>query len=114
MNAVIEVKGHQFRVTTGSVVYTPLLNPQEMENSGSLDRFINILLFEKDGNVVLNPTNIKIEAEYSIFRSAKVTAFKMKRRKGFRKKHGHKTFYTKVTVKNFVELNAEDLVKSIV
>jgi large subunit ribosomal protein L21 len=28
----------------------------------------------------------------------KVIAFKMKRRKGFRKKHGHRTQYTKIKV----------------
>ena len=28
----------------------------------------------------------------------KVIAFKMKRRKGFRKKHGHRTHYTKIQV----------------
>ena len=28
----------------------------------------------------------------------KVIAFKMKRRKGFRKKHGHRTHYTKIKV----------------
>ncbi|HZE83637.1 MAG TPA: 50S ribosomal protein L21, partial [Puia sp.] len=28
----------------------------------------------------------------------KVIAFKMKRRKGFRKKHGHRTHYTKIRI----------------
>ena len=28
----------------------------------------------------------------------KVIAFKMKRRKGFRKKHGHRTHYTKIKI----------------
>jgi large subunit ribosomal protein L21 len=28
----------------------------------------------------------------------KVIAFKMKRRKGFRKKHGHRTHYTKIQI----------------
>jgi large subunit ribosomal protein L21 len=32
----------------------------------------------------------------------KVIAFKMKRRKGFRKKHGHRTHYTKIRINEIV------------
>jgi large subunit ribosomal protein L21 len=32
----------------------------------------------------------------------KVIAFKMKRRKGFRKKHGHRTHYTKIRISDIV------------
>jgi large subunit ribosomal protein L21 len=30
----------------------------------------------------------------------KVIAFKMKRRKGFRKKHGHRTHYTQIKIES--------------
>jgi large subunit ribosomal protein L21 len=32
----------------------------------------------------------------------KVIAFKMKRRKGFRKKHGHRTHYTQIRISDIV------------
>ena len=45
------------------------------------------------------PGNIRSEAEIiKEVQAGKVIAFKMKRRKGFRKKHGHRTVYTQIKV----------------
>jgi large subunit ribosomal protein L21 len=42
---------------------------------------------------------VKVKAEIvGDVKGEKVIAFKMKRRKGFRKKHGHRTQYTQIRV----------------
>jgi large subunit ribosomal protein L21 len=41
---------------------------------------------------------VKAEIVNDFIQGDKVIAFKMKRRKGFRKKHGHRTQYTKIKV----------------
>jgi large subunit ribosomal protein L21 len=41
---------------------------------------------------------VKAEILSDLVQGDKVIAFKMKRRKGFRKKHGHRTHYTKIQV----------------
>jgi len=41
---------------------------------------------------------VKAEIVNDLIKGEKVIAFKMKRRKGFRKKHGHRTQYTQIKV----------------
>ena len=41
---------------------------------------------------------VKAEIVNDLIKGDKVTAFKMKRRKGFRKKHGHRTQYTQIKI----------------
>jgi len=41
---------------------------------------------------------VKAEIVNDLIKGDKVIAFKMKRRKGFRKKHGHRTQYTQIKV----------------
>jgi large subunit ribosomal protein L21 len=41
---------------------------------------------------------VKAEIVNDLIKGDKVIAFKMKRRKGFRKKHGHRTQYTHIKV----------------
>ena len=41
---------------------------------------------------------VKAEILSDLVQGDKVIAFKMKRRKGFRKKHGHRTHYTQIKV----------------
>ena len=42
--------------------------------------------------------NVKAEIINELVKDDKVIAFKMKRRKGFRKKHGHSTQYTQIKI----------------
>jgi large subunit ribosomal protein L21 len=43
---------------------------------------------------------VKAEITNDLVQGDKVIAFKMKRRKGFRKKHGHRTHYTQIKIEN--------------
>ncbi|MCX6205304.1 MAG: bL21 family ribosomal protein [Bacteroidetes bacterium] len=43
---------------------------------------------------------VKAEIISALVQGEKVIAFKMKRRKGFRKKHGHRTHYTRIKIES--------------
>ena len=43
---------------------------------------------------------VKAEIVNELIKGDKVIAFKMKRRKGFRKKHGHRTQYTQIKIES--------------
>ncbi|WEK33883.1 MAG: 50S ribosomal protein L21 [Candidatus Pseudobacter hemicellulosilyticus] len=96
MFAVVKIAGQQFRVQKDQTLYVPRVEG----NAGDQLTFAEVLLTDTDGNVsvggeVKATVNAEILAQVQ---GDKVIAFKMKRRKGFRKKHGHRTQYTKIKV----------------
>jgi large subunit ribosomal protein L21 len=63
--------------------------------------FSDVLMTDDEGKLALGTdVNAVVKAEIvsSLVQGDKVIAFKMKRRKGFRKKHGHRTHYTRIQV----------------
>jgi len=96
MFAVITVAGQQFRVQKDQTLYVPRVDG----NAGDKLEFSEVLLLSKDDKLsVGSAIKATIKAEIiDQIKGDKVIAFKMKRRKGFRKKHGHRTHYTKIKV----------------
>ena len=97
MFAVIKVSGQQFKVQSGQSLYVPHLPGK----AGDKLEFSEILLHDSDGKVTLGSdvkVTVKAEIVNDLVKGDKVIAFKMKRRKGFRKKHGHRTQYTQIKV----------------
>ena len=96
MFAVVKIAGQQFRVQKDQTLYVPQLSG----NAGDKVEFAEVLLVDADGALsVGKDVTAKIQAEIvSHVQGDKVIAFKMKRRKGFRKKHGHRTRYTKIKI----------------
>lgn len=96
MFAVVKIAGQQFKVQKDQTLYVPRVSG----NSGDNVSFDEVLLTDSDGNVSVGG-NVKATVKAEILEQVqgdKVIAFKMKRRKGFRKKHGHRTQYTKIKV----------------
>lgn len=96
MLAIVKISGKQFRVQKNQTLYVPHVEGKE----GDLVEFSDVLLFQND-NDVLTGADIKATVKAEIvghLKGNKVIAFKMKRRKGFRKKLGHRTHYTKIRV----------------
>ena len=63
--------------------------------------FSDVLLVDNNGTISVGSdvkATVKAEIISALVQGEKVIAFKMKRRKGFRKKHGHRTHYTKIKV----------------
>jgi large subunit ribosomal protein L21 len=54
---------------------------------------------DANGNLTFSNSGVKIQAEIlDHVQGDKVIAYKQKRRKGFRKKKGHRTQYTKIRI----------------
>ncbi len=97
MLAVVKIAGQQFKVKAGDSLYVPHIAGK----TGDAVEFADVLMTESDGTIATG-TNLKavVKAEIiaDLIKGEKVIAFKMKRRKGFRKKHGHRTQYTHIKV----------------
>ena len=96
MLAIVKISGKQFRVQKDQTLYIPHVEGKE----GDLVEFSDVLLFQNDTDVSTG-ADIKATVKAEIIghlKGDKVIAFKMKRRKGFRKKLGHRTHYTKIRV----------------
>lgn len=96
MFAIVKIAGQQFRVQKDQTLYVPHVNG----NAGDKVEFAQVLLTDTDGNLSVGG-NVKATVKAEIVdqvKGDKVIAFKMKRRKGFRKKHGHRTHFTKIRI----------------
>ena len=97
MLAVVKIAGQQFKVQAGDNLYVPHLQGA----TGDKVKFSDVLLVDNAGAVSVGAAakaTVTAEIVKDLVQGDKVIAFKMKRRKGFRKKHGHRTHYTKIQV----------------
>jgi large subunit ribosomal protein L21 len=95
MLAVVKIAGQQFKVQKDQTLYVPRI----AGNAGDKVEFAEVLLSDGDKLAVGKDVKAVIKAEIlDQVQGDKVIAFKMKRRKGFRKKHGHRTHYTKIRI----------------
>ncbi len=98
MYAVIESGGKQYRVAPGDTVEIERVKAE----AGKPMTFERVLLVANEGKFTVgNPTvtNASIVAEViEHFRGDKKVAFKLKRRKGYRKTIGHRQEMTRVKI----------------
>jgi large subunit ribosomal protein L21 len=98
MFAVVKIAGQQFKVENGQTLFVPRVDG----TSGDKVEFSEVLLTDSDGKVNTGAA-LKAIVKAEILgqvKGEKVIAFKMKRRKGFRKKTGHRTHYTKIKIES--------------
>src|SRR5580698_11302649 len=96
MFAVVKIAGQQFKVQKDQTLFVPHVDG----NAGDKIEFAEVLMVDTDGQLSVGKdikATIKAEIVAHV-QGNKVIAFKMKRRKGFRKKHGHRTHYTKIRI----------------
>ena len=101
MFAVIKIAGQQFKVQSGQNLFVPHLSGK----TGDKVEFSDILMLENEGKLSIGvdaKATVKAEIVEDTVKGDKVIAFKMKRRKGFRKKHGHRTHYTQIKVTEII------------
>ncbi|HWB25728.1 MAG TPA: 50S ribosomal protein L21 [Chitinophagaceae bacterium] len=99
MFAVVKIAGQQFKVQEGQSLYVPHLQGK----TGDKVEFSEVALVDTDGKLTLGAdvkAVVKAEILNETVQGDKVIAFKMKRRKGFRKKHGHRTHYTRIKIES--------------
>jgi large subunit ribosomal protein L21 len=97
MIAVIKVAGQQFKVEKDQTLYVPRVDG----NAGDKIN-LDVILADADGKLsVGSAVKTKVSAEIiDQVKGDTVIAYKQKRRKGFHKKKGHRTAYTKIKVTN--------------
>jgi large subunit ribosomal protein L21 len=102
MFAVFKTGGKQFRAEPGASIRIPSLEAEP----GDAVTFDEVLLASADGDVKVGQPLVegaKVTAEVVRHgRDRKVIVFKRKRRKGYRRKNGHRQGFTEVRVSEVV------------
>ncbi|MBF4467101.1 MULTISPECIES: 50S ribosomal protein L21 [Flavobacterium] len=98
MYAIVEIAGQQFKVSKDLKVYVNRLTNEE----GSKVSFDKVLLLDDNGNVTLGAPAIEgasVEAKVlQHLKGDKVIVFKKKRRKGYKKRNGHRQYLTQIVI----------------
>jgi len=105
MYAVIETGGKQYKVTEGDEINVEKL--QDIDENGKIT-FSNVLLVVGDNKevVVGNPYIENASVVGKVLREEKgkkVIVFKFKRRKGYKKKKGHRQTYSRVLIERIIK-----------
>jgi large subunit ribosomal protein L21 len=99
MYAVIKTGGKQHRVSEGDVLAVEKIEGQK----GDAVEFSEVLLVSKDEDIRIGQPFVegaKVIGEIvAQEKGPKLVVFKMKRRKGFRKKTGHRQLLTRMKIK---------------
>ena len=99
MYAIIEACGKQYKVAEGDVVFFEKLDAEE----GKKVKFDNVILVSEDNGKIEvgNPyvKGVKVEGKVVAHgKGKKIIVFKMKAKKNYRRKQGHRQPYTKVEI----------------
>ena len=95
MFAIVKIAGKQFKVEKDQTLYVPKISGE----TGAKVEFSDVIMADANGNLTFSNNGVKIQAEIlDHVQGDKVIAYKQKRRKGFRKKKGHRTQYTKIKI----------------
>ncbi|GAB5474796.1 MAG: 50S ribosomal protein L21 [Maribacter sp.] len=107
MYAIVEMAGQQFKVAKDQKVYVHRLQTEE----GKKVVFDNVLLLDDGKNVTIGAPAIDgaaVEAKVvKHLRGDKVIVFHKKRRKGYRKKNGHRQSLTEIVIESIVAKGAK-------
>ena len=100
MYAIVEIAGQQFKVAKDQKVYVHRL--QEAE--GSKVSFDKVMLIEDGENVTIGAPAIEGAAVTAKvlghLKGDKVIVFKKKRRKGYKKKNGHRQYLSEIQIES--------------
>ena len=98
MYAIIESCGKQYKVAEGDVVFFEKLDAEE----GKKVTFDKIVLVSDNGKVQVGTPYVKgVKVEGKVIshgKGKKIIVFKMKPKKNYRRKQGHRQPYTKVEI----------------
>jgi large subunit ribosomal protein L21 len=98
MYAIVNIAGQQFKVAKDQHLFVHRLQG----NEGASIEFDNVLLAEDGGKFKVGTPTLKgavVSAKIlSHLKGDKVIVFKKKRRKGYKKKNGHRQQFTKIQI----------------
>ena len=103
MYAIVQCGGHQVKMIPGATI---VVDKVDGEKGGEVS-FDQVLMVEKDGGELMAGAPFLAGARVvavvdGVARGPKIRVFKKKRRKGMRRTKGHRSTYTRVTVKDIV------------
>lgn len=98
MYAVLRQGSHQYRVAPGDVIQIEKIDGEK----GDVVKFDDVLLVQSEGGLSLGEPRVNgVSVTAKVIRqdkSAKVNIYKMRRRKGFSRRHGHRQPFTEVAI----------------
>jgi len=97
-HAVIETGGKQYRVKEGDVIFVEKL-PAEAEEKVTFDSVLAV--FDEEGSKIGTPYVEGASVSADVVKngkSKKIIVYKMRPKKGYRRKQGHRQPYTKVQI----------------
>jgi large subunit ribosomal protein L21 len=107
MYAIVVIAGQQFKVSKDQKVYVHRLDSEE----GSNISFDKVLLLDDNGSITLGAPAVEgasVEAKVlKHLKGDKVIVFKKKRRKGYKKKNGHRQSFTQILIEGIVGVGAK-------
>ena len=104
MYVIVEINGQQFKAEAGKRMYVHHI--QDAENGATVE-FDKVLLVDKDGAVTVGAPTVEgakvvCEVVSHLVKGDKVIVFHKKRRKGTRKRNGHRQQFTELNIKEVV------------
>lgn len=104
MYAIVEINGQQFKAEQGKKLFVHHMKDVE---AGKTVEFDKVLLIDKEGAISVGAPTVEgakvvVEVVNPLVKGDKVIVFKMKRRKDYRKKNGHREQFTEVEVKQVI------------
>lgn len=103
MYAIVDIAGTQFKLQKGDHIKTPRLHLEV----GQTTQLTKVLLWSKERSVSVGRPFVRDAAVSARVlahgRDKKVIVFKMRRRKGYRKKNGHRQGFTELLIEDFVQ-----------
>ncbi|WP_430811530.1 MULTISPECIES: 50S ribosomal protein L21 [unclassified Carboxylicivirga] len=102
MYAIVDIAGQQFKVEKDRKIFVHRLSADE----GATVEFEKVLLTDNAGDVKIGAPVVegaKVTAKVlSHVKGDKVIVFKKKRRKGYKKKNGHRQCFTQIQIEEIV------------
>ncbi len=103
MYAIVQCGGHQVKMSPGATLVIDKVDGEK----GAEVSFDQVLMVEKDGGELMAGAPFLAGARVvavvdGVARGPKIRVFKKKRRKGMRRTKGHRSTYSRVTVRDIV------------
>ncbi len=100
MYAIVHFKGYQFKVEKDAIVKVPYLADH---NAGDQVSIEDVLVLREENDVTFGSPKVEgavVTAEVlGHKKDKKIIVFKKKRRKGYKKKNGHRQNFTEIKIK---------------
>ena len=104
MYAIIEDSGQQFKVSAGDVIR---VDTRELAEDATQITFDRVLLVSDDGDgkigaPLVDGAKVVADIQSALVKGPKIDVIKFRRRKGYRRKQGHRQKYIEVKIAEIV------------